>query len=73
MRFILLTIFALYSTLAFADNPLDYPPFKWYPLLPPAKVEAKNSTSNPAKPDIYQNKDKTKQWYEGDFIGLDDD
>jgi hypothetical protein len=63
---------------ALADNPLDYPPFKWYPLLPepksakPDQVKA-DKQNNSVQTNIMQNKNKSKQWYEGDFMGMDDD
>lgn len=66
------------ATIARADNPLDYPPFKWYPLLPepkaaqPAKASADKQNSGP-QTNFSQGKDKSKQWYDGDFNGLDDD
>ena len=66
------------TSVAHADNPLDYPPFKWYPLFPESK-EVRQGQSNSDKSNggpqtnIMQNKNKSKQWYEGDFMGMDDD
>ena len=55
-----------------ADDPLKYPPFSWPSDAPAAKQEKKNA-GKPAKPDVYQTTDEKKQWYDGDFLGLDDD
>jgi hypothetical protein len=60
--------------MAQAQDPLKYPPFSWpsekaeKPAPPERKVAPK-----PGKPDIYQNRDASKQWYDGDFLGMDDD
>lgn len=57
-----------------ADDPLKYPPFSW-----PAEDNVKSSPSvskksvKPGKTDFYQTKDESRQWYDGDFLGMDDD
>ena len=60
--------------MAHADNPLKYPPFSW-PADNPDQPRTSNrqKTAKPGKTDLYQNKDETKQWYDGDFMGMDDD
>ena len=61
--------------LAHADDPLKYPPFSWpsdKPAAEPAQPE-KKTAGKPGKTDIYQTRDEKKQWYDGDFMGLDDD
>ena len=73
------------TTVAKADDPLKYPPFNWSfndgPVVigpKPAEkpAEAKKGKNTPAnngpQRDIMQGKDKTKEWYDGDFNGLDD-
>lgn len=60
---------------AMADDPLKYPPFSWpsdQPEKAPSSGGRKDSVKS-RKPDIYQNRDATKQWYDGDFLGMDDD
>lgn len=57
-----------------ADDPLSYPPFSWPSDKPDKSSPARGKdTAKPGKPNIYQNKDETKQWYDGDFLGMDDD
>ena len=61
--------------LARADDPLKYPPFSWLsdkPAAKPAQPEKKDA-GKPGKPDINQTTDEKKHWYDGDFMGLDDD
>lgn len=60
--------------MAHADDPLKYPPFSWPADNPdqPRTVDRRKAVK-PGKPDLYQNKDETKQWYDGDFMGMDDD
>jgi hypothetical protein len=78
--------FSLIATgAARADDPLKYPPFNWNfndgPITIGKKAdkpaEAKKGKKDPKdsgpQTNIYQGTDKTKQWYEGDFNGLDDD
>ncbi len=62
------------STSARADDPLNYPPFSW-PSDHPAGPVKKPKKVSPGreKEDIYQNKNLQKQWYDGDFMGMDDD
>ena len=77
-KFALTTALAIFSTgeinVAQAQDPLKYPPFSWpseeaeRPTPPEKKVAPK-----PGKPDIYQSRDAAKQWYDGDFLGMDDD
>jgi hypothetical protein len=57
-----------------AENPLNYPPFSW-PSDKPAKPSSseKKDPVKAAKPDIYQSRDASKQWVDGDFLGMDDD
>ena len=60
--------------MAYADDPLKYPPFSW----PVDKAEKpgpsdRQKAAKQGKPDFNQHKDETKQWYDGDFMGLDDD
>lgn len=73
---------AILSTLtlagtALADDPLNYPPFKWYPLFPTKAVEKPAAPSKPnqqgPQKDFSQGKQLNKQWYDGDFSGMDDD
>lgn len=70
-----LTIFLFEgSHVARADDPENYPPFSWpsdKPVKPPPS-ERKNSVK-PGKTDIYQSRDASKQWFDGDFLGMDDD
>ena len=77
------------TSAARADDPLKYPPFNWNfndgPVVvgpkaeKPAEAKAdtkkgkKTSTNNGPQTDFAQGKDKSKQWYDGDFNGLDDD
>ena len=74
------------ATAAKADDPLKYPPFNWNfndgpvvigpkPAEKPAdaKKGKKNPADNGPQRDFSQGKDKSKQWYDGDFNGLDDD
>lgn len=57
-----------------ADDPMNYPPFSW-PSDKPAKpsTSEKKESVKPVKPDIYQSRDASKQWFDGDFLGMDDD
>ena len=73
---------AILSTITFAgaalaDDPLNYPPFKWYPLFPTKTADktaapSKAGQQGPQK-DFSQGKQLNKQWYDGDFSGMDDD
>jgi len=72
-----------------ADDPLKYPPFNWNfndgpvaigpkaakPTETKGDTKGKKTTTNNNGPqtDFSQGKDKNKQWYDGDFNGLDDD
>ena len=71
--FVLSSISPCVIDVAHADDPLKYPPFSW----PVDKSDQSRSSDRKAaksgKPDLYQNKDETKQWFDGDFMGLDDD
>ncbi len=60
--------------MAQAQDPLKYPPFSWPSdtAEKPARPE-KKAAPKPEKLDIYQSKDASKQWYDGDFLGMDDD
>ena len=67
-----------FSGAARADDPLKYPPFTWPSASPENKAEAaspakKGKKDNGPQRDFSQGKDKSKQWYDGDFDGLDDD
>jgi hypothetical protein len=62
------------SDAARADDPLNYPPFAW-PSDKPLKHSSseKKESVKSVKPDIYQSRDASGQWYDGDFLGMDDD
>ena len=68
-----------------ADDPLKYPPFNWNfndgPVTIGKKADKpaespkgkKGDKNSGPQTDFSQGKDKSKQWYDGDFNGLDDD
>lgn len=59
---------------AHAQDPLQYPPFSW-PSDKPEKPVPREKKASPktGKTDIYQSRDASKQWVDGDFLGMDDD
>ena len=57
-----------------ADDPLNYPPFSWPSdkTVKPSSSEKKESIK-PMKPSNDQSRNASGQWYDGDFLGMDDD